>query len=59
MQSDIMLTALFDELMQVEKVEKAYRSHCPALTAHWERSHDHLWAAQQEAANQHNVKPEL
>lgn len=58
MQSDVMLTALFDELMQVEKVEEIHRSFCPALTAHWERAHDHLWAAQQEEANRYNERPE-
>ena len=58
MQSDIMLTTLFDELLHAEKVEQACRSHCPALTAHWERAHDHLWAAQQEEANRYNERPE-
>lgn len=59
MQSDILTTAMFDELMKAEDVEEACRSHCPALTAYWERAHDSLWAAQQEQANRYQERPEL
>lgn len=59
MLSDIILTALSDELAQVEQVEAACRPRCRALTAHWERAHDHLWVAQQEIANRYNERPEL
>lgn len=57
-QSDIMLTAAFEELLQAEKIEETHRRFCPALDAHLDRAHARLWASQQEAANCHNLRPE-
>lgn len=59
MQSDIMLNAVFEELLKADRVEAACPRFCPALAAHCERAADHMCAAQREAENHHNERPEL
>jgi len=58
MQSNVMLTAVFEELMQAEEVEEACQFRYPALSDYLERARAHLWAAQQEKANRHRERPE-
>lgn len=58
MLSDTLLTAAFEDMLKAQAADESRRLRCRALDTYLTRSHDYLWAAQQEEDNRHREKPE-